>query len=570
MHLFKAIGAARKLNHFRSLARAKLALRLLAVCALLASAAPAQRFPTPRLPGLFPAKAPEAITPGSPFAPEPPVASPRSGQPLSWGQWIHNPPSHRAERSKAEPDTADTYQWRGFLWQNVEFNLAENGFRTGWDPVMRDTLAHKPFWHDYIASMQQFNMRRWNDGDTFIVNYVGHSMHGAVATYITIQNSPRDSRLEWGDPGYTESRLKGLLWATVFSVHSEISPAGEAGVGNEGGFTYGVECQYHCNASNFHPGDHYTNNTGWVDFIVTPAAGMVWVVTEDLLDKYVNDFLAIRNPGRFWPKVVRGSLNPSRSFANWLRWKSAWYRDFEHPLPEPSRVHWFPSDDVEQWRRIPDLQVAPFFSHFSIAANTPTCFNCRETAIGGGLELSRHIRGWLSFDTAFSYHPNASPLPSDRAGGDMQYAVFGLRATREWHFYAVHAAIRPGLVHFTRAYLTSPAPVVITTYPPGIATHGGNADRVPGPGVVDANGTPEEPRLGGITHFVWDFNLSLDYKLTQHLAFRTGLDTAVVRYRTDKVDAPGIGTPPYLSWLSKQNFINRGNFTLQLGPVFSF
>ena len=31
-----------------------------------------------------------------------------------------------------------------------------------------------------------------------------------------------------------------------------------------------------------------------------------------------------------------------------------------------------------------------------------------------------------------------------------------------------------------------------------------------------------------------------------------------------------IGKPPYLSWLSKEQYINRGNFTMQLGPVFSF
>ncbi len=129
---------------------------------------------------------------------------------------------------------------------------------------MRDTLAHRPFWHDYIASMHQFNMRRWNDGDSFIVNYVGHSMQGAVAANIEIQNSLVDSRIEWGDPGYARSRFKGFLWATVFSTHSEISPAGEAGVGNEGGFTYGIECQYHCNSSNFTAGDITpTTRGGW-------------------------------------------------------------------------------------------------------------------------------------------------------------------------------------------------------------------------------------------------------------------------------------------------------------------
>lgn len=500
-----------------------------------------------------------------------------------WPQTTPFTPPVRTEATNNEPPTPGSavvqpfpgsagkgYGWRGLIWQSVEFNVAENGFRASADRVIRDDLAHKPFWHDWLASMHQFNMRRWNDGDTFIVNYIGHSLHGAVAADIEIQNSPTQARLEWGDPGYTKSRVKGFLWATVYSTHSEISPAGEAGVGNEGGFTYGVECQYHCNSSNFHAGDHYTNNTGWVDFIVTPTAGMLWVVGEDLIDKYISDRLAAEHPGKAWPKFVRGALTPSRSFVNWLRWQPAWYRDFEHPAVQPSRVSWFPDEEQAAWQKPPQLQIAPYYSRISIASNTPTCFNCRTSTGGPGLEASVRLRDWLSFDTAATYHANASLLPSDRAGGNLTEAVFGLRATRQWRYYAVHAALRPGFLHYTKAYLTSPAPVIIQTYPNGISTHGGNADSVPGPGVVDANGAPNQPQLGDITHFVWDFALGVDYRLSRNFGVRLGVDDAVVRYRTDKVNTPGVGTPPYLSWLSKENFIMRGNPTFQVGPIFSF
>lgn len=466
---------------------------------------------------------------------------------------------------------SDKYHWRGLIWQSIEFNIVENGFRVSADNVMRDTLAHRPFWSNYVASVQHINERRWNDGDTFIVNYIGHGMHGAVSSYIAIQNSPRDSRLEWGDAGYASSRFRGFLWASVFSTHSEISPAGEAGVGNAGGFTYGVNCQYHCNSTNFKPGDRYTNNTGWVDYVASPTVGTLWVVAEDILDKYLNDRLVASHPGKLWPKVVRGSLNPSRSFANMLRWQLPWYRDFEHPLPEPERVHWFPSvDNDEDWRQPAKLQLAPYLTGFAIATNRTSCFNCRTTAIGGGLQTTAHIHGWLSLDSAISFHPDASPLPSDRAGGNMLVAVFGLQATKQWHNYALHAAIRPGLVRFSDAYVTSPRTFAVTTYPQGIATHGGNADSTGVPGVIDANGTPNQPKSGDIDHFAWDANLSLDYKLTRNIAVRFGVDETVVRYRTNKVDAPGIGTPPYLSWLSKEQYINRGNYSLQIGPVFSF
>jgi hypothetical protein len=152
----------------------------------------------------------------------------------------------------------------------------------------------------------------------------------------------------------------------------------------------------------------------------------------------------------------------------------------------------------------------------------------------------------------------------------MTVAVFGFSATKQWRYNAAHVALRPGLVRFSNAYLTSPKTVFVTTYPPGIATSGGTSNDAPGPGVIDANGTARRPELGPINHFVWNVNLSYDYKITKHLGLRFGLDENIVRYRTNKEDAPGIGTPPYLSWLSKQNFINRGNYSVQVGPVFSF
>ncbi|RRA47767.1 hypothetical protein D1Y84_05145 [Acidipila sp. EB88] len=465
------------------------------------------------------------------------------------------------------------YQWRGLIWQTVEFNIVENAFRTSSDDVMRDLLGHKPFWHDYVASMRQWNMRRFSDGDDFLVDDIGHPIQGAVSAYIEIQNSPSDARLEWGDPGYTMSRFKGLLWATVFSTHEKIGPTGEAGIGNDGGFTYGNQCFYHCTSATFGPGTidtKYTNNTGWTDFVITPVVGMVWVVGEDVLDKKISDRLSEAYPDKLWPKIVRGSLSPSRSFANMLRWRVPWYRDFQESPAPADRVHFFRSDEAVEATRIPRFSIAPFARNVSIATNSADCFNCRHNVIGGGVEGSVKLRDWLAFDSIVSYHPGASPLPSDRAGGDMVVAAFGLSATREWEQYAVHLAIRPGLVHFTNAYLASPVTFVVPVTPYNIGTTPAAPATIPEPGVIDANGTPNQPPLGGVTHFAWDVGLSGDYKLAHGVAIRLGVDEDVVRYRTDKVDPPALGAPPYFSWLSKENFINRGNYTVQVGPVFSF
>ena len=476
-------------------------------------------------------------------------------------------------QGEQEQDRGEGYQWRGLIWQTVEFNLAENGFRVASDSTMRDLLAHKPFWHDFLSSMQQWNLRRWSDGDDFLVDDVGHPMQGAVSAYIEMQNSPSDSRIEWGDPGYLQSRFKGFLWATMFSTNEKIGPTGEAGVGNDGGFTYGNNCDYHCTSADFGPGTgytKYTNNTGWTDLVITPTVGMLWVLAEDVLDKDVSDRLTTAYPEAQWVKVVRGGLNPTRTFANALRWRTPWYRDFQQSRVEEPRVAFFPSDEQAAWSRVPRFSIAPYWSSFSIAANTPGCFNCRRTALGTGLEASAHIRGWLSFDSVMSYHPNASPLPSDRAGGNMTVAAFGLSGRKDWRYWSAHAAVRPGMVRFSQAYLYSPVTFVVPVTPTDIGTIASAPPTMPEPGVIDANGTPLEPKLGTINHFLWDVNVGVDYKLTNRLAIRMSVDEDLVRYRTDKVDPDGIGAPPYLSWLSKQNFINRGNHSYQLGPVFSF
>jgi len=461
------------------------------------------------------------------------------------------------------------YHWKGLLAQSFEFNVIENTFRLVSDDNLRALTVNKPFWHDYIASVKQFNMGRWNDGDDFLVNYVGHPMQGAVSAYLEIQNSPTQSRLRWNEPGYWNSRGKAFLWATVYSTHSEISPLGEAGLGNEGGFTYDVKCFMHCDITPYPPNRKYTNNTGWVDFIVTPTVGMLWVFAEDFIDKDISDRIAEHAaPDAIYPKIIRGALNPSRTFANLLRAHNPWYRDYNHPIEAfGSGIHFtkletttgdYDRTDERPW---PHLQIAPFFRGYSTTVTTADCTYCKRVVSGGGVQVSAHLWRWLYADAAVSRYPGASPRPSDRAGGDLVTAYFGFRGGVNTPNYALNLSVRPGLLHFNDAYLTSP----------------------------DENNP--NPLTGSITHFGWNFALAGDYKLTRNFAIRTAIEQTIVRYRhacydasgigvpdplrwliqgTECSQAPGIGKPPYFTWLSHEDFVNRGSWGYQIGPVFSF
>jgi hypothetical protein len=230
-------------------------------------------------------------------------------------------------------DSEERYHWKGLLLESLEFNVIENSWRIASDDQIRDLLATKPYWHDYFASLRQFNMRRWNDGDSFVVNYVGHPLQGAVSGYIQIQNDPTGRMLEISaSREYWRSRGLAFLWATLYSTQSEIGPVGEAAIGNEGGWTYprGVTCYRPC--SQFKPGvGTYTNNTGWVDFIITPVVGTLWILAEDTLDRFVSDPYQ-RHDTTFrlgYPKILRASLSPARSFANVMRGQKPWYRDWQ-------------------------------------------------------------------------------------------------------------------------------------------------------------------------------------------------------------------------------------------------
>lgn len=448
--------------------------------------------------------------------------------------------------SAESENSSQKYHWKGLILQSVEFNTIENVWRIASDDRIQMLLATKPYWHDYFASLRQFNMRRWNDGDDFLVNYIGHPLQGAVSGYIAIQNSPTGSRLEISESkAYWKSRFYAFLWATAFSTQSEIGPLGEAAIGNEGGWTYPLGCKRPC--PEYKAGvTKYTNNTGWVDFIITPVMGQVWIVTEDLLDRYVSDRVQGGDTTRLFPKILRGSLNPGRTMANFLRWKNPWYRDWQHPwegtgsLPQDN-IHFLLTDEqMQEIRNRPRWEIEPHYTAFSIAVNTHNCSNCRKTTDGIGAEFSYRLYRWLDADVDMTVQPNASPAPSDRAGGTLVSGVFGLRTGFDKKDYAVKLGIRPGFVSFDDAYLTSP----------------------------DAsNPTPEQ---GQITHFTWNIALSGDYRVNRRFAWRAELQNSVVRYRTAYMDPPGIGTPPYLSWLSHENFINRGNWIYQSGPVFRF
>ena len=105
---------------------------------------------------------------------------------------------------------------------------------------------------------------------------------------------------------YWVSRLRAAAFAALYSEQFEIGPISQASIGN-------IQMK--------------PRATGIVDHVITPTAGLGWMVGEDALDRFL-----VRRIERWTthpvPRLLaRGLLNPTRSFSNLLRGKVPWHRD---------------------------------------------------------------------------------------------------------------------------------------------------------------------------------------------------------------------------------------------------
>jgi hypothetical protein len=440
----------------------------------------------------------------------------------------------------------ERYHWKGLLWESFAFFGVENVQRFSADSYLRYLTADKPFWHDYIASLKQWNLRRWNDGDSFLVAYIAHPLQGSVTEFIQIQNSPRnrDYRINDGKP-YWKSRLQSFYWATAFSTDQKLGPFGEAAFGSEGGYTYVIGCAYPCPTYYANPSQYQvTNNTGWVKLVSTPVVGTLWTVVEDGVDHFISDRVQGDRIHAVFPKILRGSLNPSRTMANLLRWRVPWYRDWQHDATNvylTPIVHILPGDD-QVILAAPKYEIFPHLDWISLPVNVNTvnCSPCRQGLKGYGFGFSRRIATYADLDSDVNFLAGASPLPSDRAGGDALSATFGFRSGFTARNFALKAYLRPGLLTYDRAYQSSPfSPTVI-------------------------------PPIGRITHFTVALGFTGDVYVNRHLGFRGVFGNQPVRYREPPTEGPGIGTYPYLGWLSTLVFATNENWTSEVGPILRF
>ena len=204
--------------------------------------------------------------------------------------------------------------WHQLIIEASVFNAFQNAGNLYTGYWYRWETTHGKWFQRWFDSDLGWNWNHWVDGNPAMDQYLGHPFMGSITDYMWIQNDPKGATVEIGEPGYWKSRMRALVFTTVYHGEWKFGPFGEAGVG--------------------HIGDHPThtvagqprNDTGDVELVTTPVGGLVWTVLEDELDKHVVKRFE-ETPRRPYALLLMSFLTPSRATANILRWRTLWYRD---------------------------------------------------------------------------------------------------------------------------------------------------------------------------------------------------------------------------------------------------
>jgi len=330
--------------------------------------------------------------------------------------------------AKAE-DTADSsseaasgVQWKSLLLQSFYFTAIEHGFRVATQPDTRTTMDG-PFFQGYARSLD--NLHGWGDGDPFFVNYIGHPLQGSVSGFIFVQNDPRYMHTEFGrNRAYWKSRLRAAAWSWVYSEQFEIGPLSEATIG-------------HTQA--------YFPQQGLVDQVITPTIGLVWMIGEDSIDKYLVERIEEHTQNRYLRMFARAGLNPSRSMANMLRGEVPWHRDtrrglFRNHSRAPLLAAGGSMDGVQPMVETqpphpsaPLLQLGMAYNYLELSHGGPGSQSCN----GGGATAVVNLNSWLGLAAEVSGCKMMSP--GNNISGDSTTYVggprFSFRGNHRWTPY---------------------------------------------------------------------------------------------------------------------------------------
>jgi hypothetical protein len=198
----------------------------------------------------------------------------------------------------------DRVQWKPLMRASLLYLGVMHSYRLATEPGTRAGL-HNSVFGGYFKALGA--MHGWSDGDSYYENYLGHPLEGAVSGYIWVHNDPRYRAVQFGaDRDYWVSRLRAYAFAWAFSEQFEIGLMSEASIG---------QIQRYCCAY------------GFVDHVITPNGGLIWMVAGDAVDRYLTVPIENRTRNTILRILARTILNPPQTFANVMMLQKPWHRD---------------------------------------------------------------------------------------------------------------------------------------------------------------------------------------------------------------------------------------------------
>ena len=421
--------------------------------------------------------------------------------------------------------------WKAAFWQSFGFLVVSHGFRFVNDPGLRYLMFHKPFWHDYWASTDNFHMSRWGDGDDFLVNDIGHPMEGAVYGDIFINNDPRGRAARFGkSSNYWHSRLKAVVWATAWEAYFEIGPIfSEAAIGNEGGYDYSPGCgiTHPCPYDPAHPPKGTTNNTGWTDFVTTPLIGFGWIVMEDAIERELVDRIAKDSPALKY-KILRGSLAPSHTVANVFSGKTPWFRYPEEASFLQTYGAPLHPKELPLWKNEPRYNLGVQFIFMNFPLDSESCANCKKFFPGYSFDFNYRFAKYAYFDSVVNLFPGSGSVNQHGAAQEV-LAGFKLGPTvSNWGFFF---NLRNGFIHYDKTFVADTSTTYESTW-----------------------------------RYALDLGGTVEYYASRNSAIRFNAGTTLIHYLHSYADP----LQPTVSVLSTEYYSFRGSPYLTTGYVFRF
>ena len=184
------------------------------------------------------------------------------------------------------------FQWKPALAQYFLEISIQHAWRFAHEEGTRDATGNGHWFQDWMKSIGE--TRGWDDGDGWHASYVAHPLNGGIYGFIEQQNDPLYRKVEWGDGRiYWMSRVRALAFAAIASTQWTLGPLSEASLGAEA----------------------LHSSPGFIDLVNTPGLGIMEMMGEDMLDRYViiPSRITPRIPGSSWrlgPWGIRLAASP--------------------------------------------------------------------------------------------------------------------------------------------------------------------------------------------------------------------------------------------------------------------